>query len=193
MLCRCLALYCHLHYVAFTTSRWLSRVLRFLNFRNHGLESLGHVLIEPRTSFRKAASEFFRQSSSLIGRNLPLLGLQIAFVSNNDQWNPLNLLTDLISPVHWRKRSIRKYENTHKMVKDLVSNDLDHIEGLLRCDRIDQHVAMDANEMFRIHDAVLILETTMVPKMLEMKFAGHQTNRLPGGTPLPGLPCQLSP
>ena len=34
------------------------------------------------------------------------------------------------------------------MVENFVPQDPHHLEGLLRVDRVDQHVAMDADEMF---------------------------------------------
>jgi hypothetical protein len=43
------------------------------------------------------------------------------------------------------------------MVEDLVADDARHFEALLAGDRVDDHVAMDADEVFRVEDAVLIL------------------------------------
>ena len=43
------------------------------------------------------------------------------------------------------------------MVQDFIPDDPNHIEGLPRGDRIDQYVTVDANEMFRVEDAVFIL------------------------------------
>ena len=43
------------------------------------------------------------------------------------------------------------------MVQDFVPDDPNHIEGLPRGHRIDQHVTMDANEMFRVENTVFIL------------------------------------
>ena len=43
------------------------------------------------------------------------------------------------------------------MIQDFIPDDPNHIEGLPRGDRIDQHVTMDANEMFRVEDTVFIL------------------------------------
>ena len=44
------------------------------------------------------------------------------------------------------------------MIQDLVSDDLNHLKGLRRCDGIHEHVPMDPNEMLRVEDAVFILE-----------------------------------
>ena len=43
------------------------------------------------------------------------------------------------------------------MVEDLVADNARHLEALLACNRVDDHVAMDADEVLRIEDAVLIL------------------------------------
>ena len=42
-------------------------------------------------------------------------------------------------------------------VDDLVVHDLDHVEGLVICDRVDENVAMDANGMLGVEDGVLVL------------------------------------
>ena len=44
------------------------------------------------------------------------------------------------------------------MIEDLIPNDPDHLKRLLRCERVDQHVSMDADEVFRVEDAVLVLD-----------------------------------
>lgn len=44
------------------------------------------------------------------------------------------------------------------MVEDLVAQDADHVKGLLGSDRVNEHIAMDADEMFGVEDAVFILE-----------------------------------
>lgn len=43
------------------------------------------------------------------------------------------------------------------MVEDLVTDDGYHLKGLSGGDRVDDHVAMDADEMLRVEDAVFIL------------------------------------
>jgi hypothetical protein len=43
------------------------------------------------------------------------------------------------------------------VVEDLVADDARHFEALLAGDRVDNHVAMDANEVLRVEDAILIL------------------------------------
>lgn len=44
------------------------------------------------------------------------------------------------------------------MVEDLVAQDADHVEGLLGSDGVDEHIAMDTDEMLGVEDAVFILE-----------------------------------
>lgn len=43
------------------------------------------------------------------------------------------------------------------MVQDLISNNAHHLEALLAADRVDDHVAVDANEVLGVEDAVFIL------------------------------------
>jgi hypothetical protein len=43
------------------------------------------------------------------------------------------------------------------VVEDLVSDDACHLEALLAGDRVDDHVTVNANEMLRVEDTVLIL------------------------------------
>lgn len=50
-----------------------------------------------------------------------------------------------------------EHGQTYKMIQNLISDNTGHFEALLASDRIHNHVAMDADEMFRIEDAVLIL------------------------------------
>jgi hypothetical protein len=47
--------------------------------------------------------------------------------------------------------------DTYKVIENLVTNDACHFKALLAGDRVDNHVAMDADEMFRVENAVLIL------------------------------------
>lgn len=44
------------------------------------------------------------------------------------------------------------------MVQDLVADDPCHLEALLGGDRVDNHVAVDADEVLRVENAVFILE-----------------------------------
>lgn len=44
------------------------------------------------------------------------------------------------------------------MVEDLVTQDSDHFERLLGSNRVDEHVAMNADEVFRVQYRVFILK-----------------------------------
>jgi len=46
---------------------------------------------------------------------------------------------------------------TYKVVKDLVPNDAHHLKALLAADRVDDHVAVDADKVLGVQDAVLVL------------------------------------
>ena len=46
------------------------------------------------------------------------------------------------------------------MVEDLVPQDADHLKGLPRGDGVDEHVAMDADEVLGIEDAVFVLRAS---------------------------------
>lgn len=50
-----------------------------------------------------------------------------------------------------------QHEYTNDVVKNLLANDCNHLEGLCRRYRVDKHIAMDANEVLRVENAVLIL------------------------------------
>lgn len=54
---------------------------------------------------------------------------------------------------------IRQVENdrTYQVIQNLVPNDAHHLETLLAAHRVDNHVAMDADEVFRVENAVLVL------------------------------------
>jgi len=48
------------------------------------------------------------------------------------------------------------------MVQNLVMDDIDHVEGLLRGNRVDEHVPMNPNKMLRVEHAVLVLRLYLV-------------------------------
>lgn len=48
------------------------------------------------------------------------------------------------------------------MIENLISDDARHLEALLACNRVDNHVTVDANKVLRIEDAVFILKWGMV-------------------------------
>jgi hypothetical protein len=47
------------------------------------------------------------------------------------------------------------------VIEDLVADDACHLEALLACDRVDDHVTVDTNEVLRVKDAILILVTVV--------------------------------
>jgi hypothetical protein len=51
---------------------------------------------------------------------------------------------------------------TYQVVEDLVADDARHLEALLAGDRVDNDVAVDADEVLRVEDAVLILRAPVL-------------------------------
>lgn len=49
------------------------------------------------------------------------------------------------------------FSETYEVVQQLLTDDLDHLEGGLGSHRVDKHIAVNADEVLAIHDAVLIL------------------------------------
>lgn len=47
----------------------------------------------------------------------------------------------------------------YKVVENLVANDADHLEGLPRGDRVDEDVAMYANDVLGVENTVFILDS----------------------------------
>jgi hypothetical protein len=48
------------------------------------------------------------------------------------------------------------------VVEDLVADDARHFEALLAGDRVDDYVAVDADKVLRIKDAILILQEAQI-------------------------------
>ena len=62
------------------------------------------------------------------------------------------------------------------MIEDLIAQDADHVEGLPRGHGVDQHVAMNANEMLGIQDAVFVLVHVFSPSRsiaASSRYGGH--------------------
>lgn len=59
------------------------------------------------------------------------------------------------------------------MVQNLVPQNPNHVIGLLRGDRVDQHVAMHADEVFGVQDAVFVLRVTSGDRSLQLAVLGH--------------------
>jgi hypothetical protein len=54
---------------------------------------------------------------------------------------------------------------TYKVVQDLVADDARHFEALFAGDGVDNHVAMDADEVLGVEDTVFILQTISASAM----------------------------
>jgi hypothetical protein len=58
--------------------------------------------------------------------------------------------------------------STYQVIQDLIANDARHLEALLGSDRVDNHVAMNANKVLRVEYTVFILESnTRVSEFLK--------------------------
>lgn len=70
------------------------------------------------------------------------------------------------------------------MVENLVSDDPEHVKGLAGSDGVDDHVAMDADEVFRVEDAVFVLAggvDDVCGKVLAFVFDGAVEGVFDGG------------
>lgn len=56
----------------------------------------------------------------------------------------------------------------YEVIEDLVPDDARHLEALLACNRIDDHVAMDTNEVLRVKNAILILVNVALVSKVHM-------------------------
>ena len=62
-------------------------------------------------------------------------------------------------------------EDTHEVVEDLVTNDSRHLETLLACNGVDNHIAVDTNEVLGVKNAILILVTVVASAAFTCQFA----------------------
>jgi hypothetical protein len=46
---------------------------------------------------------------------------------------------------------------SYQVIEDFISNDADHFERCFGTNRVDEHVAMNANKVLGLHDAVFVL------------------------------------
>ena len=60
------------------------------------------------------------------------------------------------------------------MVENLVPQNAYHVVGLLRSHRVDQQVAMYADEVFRVQDAVFVLRATSGDRSLQLAVLGYR-------------------
>jgi len=84
-----------LHHVAFASTRRFTWIRSLLDLAYHLLERFGHIYIQACASFRKTALELLRQFLSIFFRDMPLVGPQVALVSNNNQGNPVCTLSQV--------------------------------------------------------------------------------------------------
>lgn len=143
---------CPSHNRAFGPVRLLIRVLRLLDLADDEFKSLGDIFVVPRTGLGPGTIIFLGQLLAVLDRNLTLLWPQIALVAHDNHGNPVRALASIsYVPTNGDIAA------THQVVQDLVANDLDHFKGLRRSYRVNQHVAVDTDEVLRIKNAVFIL------------------------------------
>ena len=85
------------HHVALTAARGLARVLRFLDFCDHGLERLRHIFVIPCAGFGEGTFEFLGQFATLVGIDLSLRQLKIALVADDDERDPVGALVKALA------------------------------------------------------------------------------------------------
>lgn len=110
-------------------------VLGLLDLADQQLKGLGHVRVEACTGLDLGAVKLLGQLLAVLDGDLALLGAQIALVADNHQGHPAHA----------------------KVVEYLITNDLDHLVRLFGSDGIDEDVAMDADKVLRVQDAILVL------------------------------------
>jgi len=52
--------------------------------------------------------------------------------------------------VKTRADDVTRWSATYKVIEDFVAENANHVEGLLGGDGVDQNIAVNANEVFRI-------------------------------------------
>ena len=151
-----------LHDDTLVPARGLARVLALLDLGNHEVERLGHVLVVPRTGFCPRALEFVGERAAVFGLDLALFGLEVGFVAYDDEGDRFDALCSPHVLAGGRGSGWNVDWATYKVVQDLVADDPRHLEALLRGHRVDDQVAMDADEVLRVKNAVLILRRSEI-------------------------------
>jgi len=162
-----------LHDMALAPACGLTGILTLLHLLYHELKRLEHVLVVSRRGFGPGALELGGECLAVLGRDLALFGAEVGLVTYNDKGDPIDGLygetwlavvvacpygtVGLCRRDNRVARPRKDGQETYKVVEDLVTNDARHLETLLAGHRIDNQVAMDANEVLRIQNAVLIL------------------------------------
>lgn len=116
------------HQLALSAGRGLAGVGALLDLGDEKLKALADVLVVAGAGLGVAAVVLFRQLAAVLGRDLALLGSQIALVAHNDNGHPVGA----------------------EVVQNLLSNNLDHLKRGQRGDRVYEHVAVYANKMLRV-------------------------------------------
>lgn len=138
----------------------LSSLLALLNLFNHTLEGSGDVLVVPGTGLCVSALQLLGQLFAVFGLDLSLFWSQIALVSDNDEWDCISTLVIAISMC-----AVNVAKLAYHVVENLVPDDADHLKALLASNAVDNHVAMDANEVFTVQDCVFVLSTVISAPM----------------------------
>jgi hypothetical protein len=142
-----------LHDCAFAAGSGLTRVLGPLHLGNHQLKGLLYVLVVACAGFGPRAFELCGEGAAVFGCDLALFGAEVGFVAYDDEGHPVDGLLEYpqygFVGVEW---------TTYEVVQDLIANDTRHFEALLAGDGVDNHVAMDADEMLRVEDTIFILQ-----------------------------------
>lgn len=78
---------------------------------------------------------------------------EVAFVADDDEWYPINALQ--VDSVYRGRRGeglgmLSEGRWTYQVIEDLITQDADHVKGLARGDGVDEHVAMNADEVFGV-------------------------------------------
>ncbi|KAK7189984.1 hypothetical protein PSPO01_03705 [Paraphaeosphaeria sporulosa] len=152
-----------LHDSALAPAGGLARVLTLLDLANHQLKRLLHVLVVARAGLGPAAAQLRRQRLALLGGDLALLRTQIRLVADDDKRDVFGGLCDNVLAASDRAGGTGLYcwmrgggvgvDVTDQVVEDLVAYYAGHLERLLVGDRVDDHVAVDADEVLRVEDA----------------------------------------
>jgi len=77
-----------------------------------------------------------------------------------------------------KKVGVGRGWSAYQVVQDLVAKDADYLKGLPGSNRIDEHVAMDADEVLGVQDAVFVLEqraSQAVDRSLQQAVLGRVT------------------
>lgn len=125
-----------LHHVALAVSFfWLACFLCLLDLADHALEGFADVLVVACTGLDKPAAQLFGETLTIGGLDLSLFGAEVGLVRYDLDGHGVGT----------------------QVVEDLLANDSDHFKALLGSDRVDDHVAVDANEVLAVEYRVLIL------------------------------------